>query len=198
MKKIYTVIIIICSVFFFDSCSTEINDSISGEKIIVNSRSMTPPPPGSTCVDSLMSAMHHAWLVSGLGLDSTLNPLNFTYIWNDTQDVVVQMVFWKHGAHIFVNRQLIRQYTWQGYLLIALHEWFHFYKGVGLSNDEGHVRMITDPLYHLWIRETFNCSDWVIQRLVYVGMENTPIYEALPEEIKREIEWCIEEYNIKK
>lgn len=58
--------------------------------------------------------------------------------------------------------------------------------------------MLIDPIYHEWIRETFQCPQEIVKYFVYIGLEGTEIWNSLNNDEKFLVEIIKEEYNIKK
>ena len=80
---------------------------------------------------------------------------------------------------IYVNELLIWEYTWEGYLLIALHEWFHLNRAPSYyNNDQGHAYMVVST--------------------EYVGTENTIVYNNLSAEEKAAVQIVCERFKIKR
>ena len=110
-----------------------------------------------------------------------------------TGDAVVRLDM--SSNTFYVNAKLIREYTWRGFLLIALHECFHIYGVQNASNEEAHELMVKSSLYETWLRWVFGPYS---KYLAYVGLENTSLYENLTDEEKGLVGSCIEEFHIKK
>ena len=63
---------------------------------------------------------------------------------------------------------MIREYTWEGYLLIALHEWSHLNQAPSYyNNDQEHVYMVVSTEYRIWIKRMFGCTDEEARWLAY-------------------------------
>ena len=168
------------------------------DPVDMNSTQLVVPSPGATIIDSLRSAFSNALTIAGQEFS---NIDLFFYIKEDPDiNAVVQCRFTpgEFPVEVSFHPSLIREYTWKGYQLIALHEWYHI-AGLppGSQNKDAHELMINDPLYHGWIKELFGCSDDEAKWLSYLGLENTPIYEQLSISEKESIAACAKKYNIK-
>ena len=193
MRKHLEYIYILGIFCFLQSCTQEIK--IVGGIVQVQIESYVFPPRAGNCLDSLKSAFENAAQVSGYG-ETHFNSDLFSIAYNPQNDFVVRVDMNRYPIKIWVNKRLIRQYNWNGYLLIALHEWYHIYLHPKIDNDIAHATMVNSQEYHRWIAETLNCTLEAARWLAYIGTENTPVYDSLTWAEKMVVEDCKKMYNI--
>ena len=58
--------------------------------------------------------------------------------------------------------------------------------------------MVVSTEYRTWIKRTFNCSGEEARWLVYVGTENTIVYDNLSAEEKAAVQIVCERFKIKR
>ena len=154
-------------------------------------------PRGGDCLDSMRTAFQNAMDVADFMAITDVDKY-FRFLKNPKNNYVVHMLMNDLPYIVWVSEKLIREYTWNGYLLIALHEFYHALHAAGMNNEDGHMKMATDPVFHRWIQLTFKCKVEITRYLAYVGMENTLAYENLPQEDKDKVQYYAKMYNIKK
>ena len=118
------------------------------------SRVWINPPYGGTFLDSFKQAFEGFKAVYEFSCGS----IEYYEYVDPTINVPVTMIFGRESLIItfMIKRDKIREYAWNGYLLIALHEWYHVLYGRG-NNATDHMSLLEDPVYHRWIEETFQC-----------------------------------------
>ena len=138
---------------------------------------MINPPPGcQTCLDSLFAALNH--VVTLMEMRTTINGYSiFQMNYSTDDDAIVRVDINNMPYRFWVSRNLIRRYSWKGYLLIALHEWFHIL--YGLLNEEGHRIMAYDTEFWRYLAKAVGCDLTTARWLAFSGMENTEAYESL-------------------
>ena len=185
-------------ILFSMSCSREM-ENVLEEIELAETRWLSSPPLNRTLKDSLRIALEYAINISEADLSDIANdPSWFHYEYDDNQNAVVKVIL-ARPYMVIINRNLIRQYGWNGFLLIALHEWFHIYMAFRMNNDETHETMVAEnSLYILWIQQTFNCSALNAKYLAYVGTENTAPYEKLSKDEKENMKKVAQGYHILK
>ena len=163
-----------------------------------NSVQIVIPRPGATLIDSVKAAFVNALFVAGNEYAYAMVETQFFFAEEPDLSAVVASTTNTSPIIGFMNPKLIKEYTWNGYLLIALHEWYHM-AGLppGAPNDRAHEIMVGDPQYHGWIIKMFGCSAVVAILLSYVGTEITLAYEQLSVSEKEKVVACAKKYNIK-
>ena len=195
MKKY---IFIIAIVSFIYGCEKTFNYAILGineEKIGLTNNSVIPPPATNSFVDSFRFALESIQMKFHLETE-----YKHIYIDNQTEQVAPVVVVTRPQyllRQFYIKKEKIRVYDWNGYLLIALHEWYHIEYGCG-DNEIDHERMLTDIFYHRWIQEIFGCSEYIVKYFVYIGFEDTEKYKALSDEEKATVERIKVDFKIKK
>ena len=169
--------------------------SMDEEKIGLTSNSVIPPPITNNFVDSFRFAFESVQIIFNLEteyehwyLDNQLTQMDPVVVITRPQFLLRQF---------YIKKEKIREYDWNGYLLIALHEWYHIEYGCG-DNERDHERMLTDVVYHRWIQRIFGCRDNLAKYFVYIGFEDTEKYKALSDEEKMLVELIKGNFRIKK
>ena len=167
------------------------------DPVDMNSTQILIPAPGSTLIDSVKAAFVNALLTAGHEYAYAMVEAHFFFDVDSNMSAVVASTTNTAPIIVFINPKLIKEYTWYGYLLIALHEWYHISICPNSTNDKGHEQMVYDTQYHRWLMKTFGCSANDAKWLSYVGTENTIVYERLSDSEKEKVAACAEKYNIK-
>ena len=197
MKQCVPIIMFILSINLIWKC-TSIPDNIeyeSEQKVApLQGRANILAPAGGNFRDSFEMAFE--------GIQIKFN-LEVTFQIKIYESLMVQefpVVVYRQNSlvRIFVKKEEIRKYSWNGYCLIALHEWYHLVLAKKGTNEDEHKQMLEDPLYHRWIQEVFGCDEYLAKYFVYIGLEDSDMYKALHESEKKLIEWIKKDYNIMK
>ena len=184
MKKRFLAYAFVISLFGIVSCSKENSECVLEEFELKNNTTLLSINPPKIFLDSLQTAFYE--VIKKIRCDDPNVANTYDFVRDMTGNAVVQLDI--PGRTFHVNAELIREYTWNGFLLIALHECFHIYGVRNASNEEAHEAMVESSLYKLWLEWVFGPNSWY---LVYVGLENTSLYENLPEDTKGDIKNCI-------
>lgn len=183
---------------FFISCSQDVFEEkfedLENTEIV--EMMINPPPTCQTCLDSLLSALNH--VVTLMDMSTSINGYSiFQMNYSTDDDAIVRVEIGSKPPYRFwVSRNLIRRYSWRGYLLIALHEWFHIrYRR---SNEEAHSLMAYDIEFWRYLAEAVGCDLTTARWLAFSGMENTEVYESLSAEDKAKVRQAEAECRIYK
>ena len=161
-------------------------EEIPEEMKFSKTRWFSMQPFNGTLKDSLRIALEYTLNISEADLFNIANdPSWFHYEYDDNQNAVVKVKLVRPYT-VIINRPLTRQYDWNVFLLITLHEWFHIYIAFTMNNDETHETTIAEN-YILWMQKTFNCSAQAAKHLAYVGTENNTSYDTLAESEKVDV-----------
>lgn len=174
---------------FFLSCSKNMDTCKFAVEEGVIALRIYPPLRGDF-VDSMRVAFQNALVVAGYEGDAQSIDKHFVFRKTSRKDAVIQMIINKEPRLVYISESLIREYGWNGYLLIGLHEIYHVYGARNLNNEDAHEQMAKDAMFHEWIQKTLGCSPGEAECLAYVGMENTSAYDNLPKEKKEAIASC--------
>lgn len=97
-----------------------------------------------------------------------------------------------------INTKSYSKYSYNGRLLIAVHELYHIYlaiKGFSFDNDYGHYLMVNDYKYYKWLNKVLNCGSDA-QYLAYIGTKNSPIYMNADKDVKYRIADMYKKYGL--
>jgi|GEM_PF-1186235 hypothetical protein len=195
MKKSVFIITVICLIWECTAPPEEVESGIIQEETELLSRAWISPPRGGTVLDSFKQAFEGFKAV----YEFSCGTIDYCINIGEPLYAPVIMTFGKESLSIsfMIERSKIREYAWNGYLLIALHEWYHILYNCG-NNDTDHRNMLEDPVYHRWIRETFQCPQEIVKYFVYIGMEGSEMWNSLSYDEKLLVERIKKEYYIKK
>lgn len=195
MKKSIFVLAVICLIWECTAPLEEVVPRIIQEEVGLLSRGWVNPPHGGTFLDSFKQAFEGFKAV----YEFSCGRIEYYEYVDPSINVPVTMIFGGEPLMItfMIRKNKIREYAWNGYLLIALHEWYHILYNCG-NNDTDHRNMLEDPVYHRWIRETFQCPQEIVKYFVYIGMEGSEMWNSLSYDDKLLVERIKKEYHIKK
>lgn len=181
------------------ACSVD-NDYWNMEEDVVLERNQLVfnPPVSGTTIDSFKYALTAVIVISDAqGVEGWVDsPGWFQFCYDNNINAVVTVTL--TVPHIVkINRSLLWQYNWKGYLLIALHEWFHIFYAANVPNEEAHEQMVTRDWYHWWIEQLIGCTRSEARLLAYVGLEASPVYEKLSYEEKQRIKKVAEDWVLR-
>lgn len=195
MKKYISIIVIIGFMYGCEDSFDYSTLNIGKENTNFTSYSVIPPPITTSFVDSFRFAIESIQIKFNLEteyehnyLDSQLEQIGPVVVITRPQYLL---------RYFYLKKEKIREYDWNGYLLIALHEWYHIEYGCG-ENERDHERMLTDVSYHRWIQEIFGCREDIAKYFVYIGFEDTERYNTLSNEEKAIVEKIKVDFKIKK
>ena len=189
-------LIIIGMIGLLWECSTDpgyMNLNESRECIGVESRSGISPP--RNYLDSFEMAIEDIKALFFFQTDYT-----FIYLKNlsfQPVPVMLRVIKTTKEGIFYFNEDKIREYDMNGLLLIALHEWYHLLRGCG-KDERDHPQMMVDPEYLMWIQVLFNVDEAIAKYFLYIGFEDTDMYESLSGLEKDLVDWVKRNYHIKK
>lgn len=167
----------------------------SGEEMTLSSWGGIPPQGVRDFLDSFRFAFEY--IQTTFEWESGYSNEYYDNQGEQAEPLVLKINLTQLVREFYIKKEKIREYDWNGFLLIALHEWYHIQYG-GSSNDEDHERMKVDDIYHRWIQIIFGCDKDLAKYFVYIGFEDTWMYKSLSDDEKEIVENIKINYRIKK